>query len=260
MPTWNHLWFLPYLWCYSMVLGGMLLVSRAQFDAAAQKMAQLLSGWRLIVLPVALLAVLRITLASRFPTTHALTDDWYSHANYFTLFLLGALLAQQPKFWQAVDAQRWISLALALLCWALIIIFMAWPDAAVTPEQLRYWQPLMRIAYVCCEWSAILAVCGFAHRHLQTDSPARRYLTQAVFPLYILHQTLIVVVAHALKPALIPAPVEAVVIIIITFTTSFGIFEIVRRVPLLQPLFGIGRLDMKRDVFATAKGEGVLAR
>ena len=213
-----------------------------------------------MILPVALLAALRIALAARFPTTHALVDDWYSHANYFTLFLLGALLAQQAKFWQEVDKQRWISLALAMLCWALIIIYMAWPDTAVTQEQLDYWQPLMRVVYVCCEWTSIIAGYGFAHRHLQFDSPARRYLTQAVFPLYILHQTLIVVVAHVLKPALIWAPLEAVVIIVITFTFSLGIFEIVRRIPFLHPLFGVGRLDTKPSLQAEPVGNGVAAR
>jgi glycopeptide antibiotics resistance protein len=114
----------------------------------------------------------------------------------------------------------------------------------------------MRVVYVCCEWTFIIAACGFAHRHLQFNSPARRYLTQAVFPLYILHQTLIVVVAHVLKPALIWAPLEAVVIIVITFTTSLAIFEIARRVPLLQPLFGIGRLDTKQLLKITPAGNG----
>jgi glucan biosynthesis protein C len=114
--------------------------------------------------------------------------------------------------------------------------------------------------HICCEWTAIIAVCDFAHRYLRFDSQARRYLTQAVFPLYILHQTLILVVAHALKPAQVPASVEAVMIIIITFTTSVGIFEIMRLIPLLQPLFGIGRLAVDADAPATPVADGLLVR
>ena len=75
------------------------------------------------------------------------------------------------------------------------------------------------------------------------NSAKRRYLTQAVFPVYILHQTLIVVMAHALKPAHMPPLREGAILVVMTLAISFGAFEIVRRAPLLRPLFGIGRMD-----------------
>jgi hypothetical protein len=34
------------------------------------------------LLPAAALALLRLTLRSRFPDTHALVDDWFTHACY----------------------------------------------------------------------------------------------------------------------------------------------------------------------------------
>ncbi len=236
MPTWNHLWFVPYLWCYSVLLAGLLLISRVQFDALSRGLGRVLSGWKLFALPIVALALLRILLAARFPNTHALIDDWYSHANYFLLFLMGALLAQQAKFWQELQDMRWISLGLALSSWAALIIYYAVPDSSFAVDQVNYWHTLMRTVYVCCEWTAIIAVCGFAHRHLQFDSAGRRYLTQAVFPLYILHQTIIVVLAHALKPAHIPPGIEAMILVVLTFSLAFGMVEIVRRVALLRPL------------------------
>ena len=259
MPTWNHLWFVPYLWCYSVLLAGLMFISRARFDVVARGLGALLSGWKLIVLPLAALALLRILLAARFPNTHALIDDWYSHANYFLLFLMGALLAQQATFWQEVQNMRWISLGLALSSWAILIIYYALPDSSFALGQIDFWRTLMRTVYVCCEWTAIIAVCGFAHRHLQFDSAGRRYLTQAVFPLYILHQTIIVVLAHALKPAHIPPPIEAMILVVLTFSLAFGIFEIVRRVPLLRPLFGLGRQALERAIVVEKSVEPVSA-
>jgi glucans biosynthesis protein C len=88
-------------------------------------------------------------------------------------------------------------------------------------------------------WCAICAAIGFAHRHLQRDNAARRYLTEAVFPVYIAHQTLIVVLAHSLKPVKLAPGLEAVLLIVMTTTASFAIVELVRRVPLLRPLFGL---------------------
>jgi glucan biosynthesis protein C len=239
LPTWNHLWFVPYLWLYSLLLAGILLGLGKHFESLENFLGKHLNGWKLLVLPTLLLALIRIFLANRFPTTHDLVDDWFNHANSFTLFLLGALLARQAEFWKRFDASRWALLGTALACWALVLIFDAWPDDRWPATLFPIWGKLYHLIYSLCQWSAIGAACGFAHRHLQFDSPKRRYLTQAVFPLYILHQTFIVVFAYLLKPAVLAPGIEAMVLIVLTMTCSFAVFEMVRRVPLLQPLFGL---------------------
>ena len=86
-----------------------------------------------------------------------------------------------------------------------------------------------------------MAVCGFAHRHLQFDHALRRYLTQAVFPVYIVHQTLIVLFSQWLKPAALAPGIEGPLLVGLTFSVSFGLFEIVRRVPVLRPFFGLAK-------------------
>jgi len=243
LPTWNHLWFVAYLWVYTLILAGLALLPRGEIERAAHMLTHQLRGWRVIALPTLVLAIMRIAMVAYFPTTHALIDDWFSHANYLLLFLLGALLAPQVEFWRHMDAMRWASLGLAFTCWAALIIYFAWPDAGIPSQQMAYWHYTQRAIYACCEWSAIVAVCGFAHRHLQFDNARRRYLTQAVFPLYLVHQTVIVVVAHAIKPAGIAAPIEAMILIVLTFVSGFAVFGIARRVPLLRPLFGVGKIS-----------------
>lgn len=66
------------------------------------------------------------------------------------------------------------------------------------------------------QWLAIAAAVGFAHRHLTRDSAARRYPTAAIFPVYILHRTIIVVVVHALKPSHLYPPVEGSLLVPVT--------------------------------------------
>lgn len=243
LPTWNHLWFVAYLWVYTLVLGVIALALGPRFDAIAQRVAGLLTGWKIIVLPVALLALIRIALVSRYPSTHALVGDWYNHALFFSLFLLGAMLARQRSFWPRVDDIRWAALGLALAGWATLTILDAMPDELIPASQLPYWRPLFRTLFAMLQWTPVLAVCGFAHRHLQFDSNKRRYLTQAVFPVYIVHQTLIVTMAHALKPVRLAPGIESAVLIILTLTLSLGIYEVARRSRLLQPLFGIAASD-----------------
>ena len=240
LPTWNHLWFVAYLWVYTGVLAFVVLALGPRFDRLAAGLGRMLTGWKLIVLPAAALGVARILMLGRFPTTHALVDDWYMHVNYLIVFLLGALLARVPGVWARVEALRWTGLALALAGWTLVLVWYAVPDAAVTGTRWELLIYPLRAVYALLAWGAIVAACGFARRHLDRDGPARRYLTEAVFPVYILHQTLIVVLAHAMKPLQRGAGLEAAMLIVMVTVCSFAGFEIVRRVPVLRPLFGLG--------------------
>jgi hypothetical protein len=95
------------------------------------------------------------------------------------------------------------------------------------------------VAYGCYQWFCIVAVLGSAQRWLKGDSPARRYLTDAVFPYYIVHQTAIILIAHELKPFDLPAGLEASIVIGGTVAACALTYEIVRRIGLLRPLFGL---------------------
>lgn len=239
LPTWNHLWFVAYLWAYTMLLGLLAtLLPTARIDALASRTGALLSGWRLLALPAIVLGLLRVSLAERFPTTHALVDDWYNHAAYFLPFLLGALMARAPRFWEQTSSLRWHALALALAGWAAVVVWSTAYDK-LAPELIDLFKGPMRCVYALCAWSAIVAACGFARRHLDADGPARRYLTEAVFPVYIAHQSLIVVLAHAAKPLGLTPGIEALLLAVLTLAGCFALFEAVRRVPVLRPLFGL---------------------
>ena len=240
LPTWNHLWFVAYLWVYTMVLGVIMLLLGPRFDQAARMTVAWLHGWKLIVLPVAVLGLVRVALLSDFPITHGLFDDWYNHATSLPLFILGAMLGRSGAAWQRFDDARWPALGLAFASWGVTTVFYALPESVQIHPDVHLWRMLMRVVYMLCAWGAIVAACGFAHRHLNRDNASRAYLTEAVFPVYILHQTLIVSMAHLIKPANIAPAAEGLILVVLTLTISFGGFELVRRVAVLRPLFGLG--------------------
>ncbi len=240
MPTWNHLWFVAYLWVYTIV--AYLAVRAAPklipwMRAVAERH---LAGLGILLWPIAYLALVRLGLAGRFPQTHALVGDWYNHASYFGVFCLGLILAGTQAPWAAAERVRWFALGSAALGWATLCAYFGYyaDESAVPPDALI---GSMRLLYGAEQWLAIAAVLGFARRHLNRDNAARRYLTTAIFPVYILHQTVIVVVAHSLKPAHLYPPVEALMLVLVTAAGCFLGYELIRRVRPLQPLFGLAR-------------------
>jgi surface polysaccharide O-acyltransferase-like enzyme len=254
VPTWNHLWFVAYLWVYTVLVFAVFRfwpVGVARLRTLAERS---LGGLAVVLLPIAWLIAARLGLASRYPVTHALVDDWYNHAVYAPLFVLGFALAGTRAPWETLERVRWHALGLAVLGWAMLVAYMgSYANGGVPPEMLR---SVMRVAYGAEQWLAIVAVLGFARRHLNRDNAARRYLAAAVFPVYILHQTIIIVVAHALKPAALYPAMEGVLLVVVTAALSFMGYEAIRRVRVLRPLFGLARLE-RRAPAATLMSRGV---
>ena len=129
---------------------------------------------------------------------------------------------------------RWMALALALAAW-LTLVQASWlaGEAQLPMRSIGPW------AYSVQQWCAIVAALGFAQVHLNRDGPARRYLTEAVFPVYILHQTLILLLAHNFAPLALSPVLEGPLLVGLTFALSLAGFELVRSVRWLRPLFGL---------------------
>ena len=72
------------------------------------------------------------------------------------------------------------------------------------------------------QWSAIVAAIGFARVHLNRDHRWRATLADSVFPVYIVHQTLIVGLAMALAPLRWPPALEGPLLAALTLAPASG--------------------------------------
>ncbi|MFZ5550407.1 MAG: acyltransferase family protein [Pseudomonadota bacterium] len=211
LPTWNHLWFVAYLWVYSLLLWALLKAWPQMLDTLAALAERRLDGWALWLVPAAVLGAWRMGLVGLFPSTHALVDDFYNHAVYLSVFLAGAVLARWGGGWVRFSRWRWGALALALGLWALLIAYFThYGDGRVPPEWLRMSQ---RMGYGLLQWSAIIAALGFAHRHWNRDHRWRQLVVDIVFPVYLLHQTLIILIAWGMRGWGLAPAVEAPLLI-----------------------------------------------
>ena len=238
VPTWNHLWFVAYLLVYTLLIAALLPLLRGRLASLGAWLGRR-AIWMLLVVPILYLAAARIWLFPLFEVSHDLVNDWYNHAVSFPAFLLGYLIVKDGRAVAAFVRLRWIALGLFVAAYAALMPYY-WAyraEDAVPPEALR---TAMRLVYAVDQWSAILAALGFAAVHLNRDSALLRTLTLAVFPFYIAHQTIIVVVGHQLKAFHLPVAAEASALIAATALGCWLTWEIARRFALLRPLFGLG--------------------
>jgi hypothetical protein len=92
------------------------------------------------------------------------------------------------------------------------------------------------------QWLWIAAAFGFACHYLShRDGPVRRYLTDAIFPFYIIHMLTVVVGGYYLTRLALDAGPEYLLLIAATTLSCFATYEIVRRVAWLRPRFGLKR-------------------
>jgi surface polysaccharide O-acyltransferase-like enzyme len=243
LPTWNHLWFVVYLWAYTMLLLAVRAFAPAGLAAAVRRP---LAGWGLLAWPWLWLAFARVVLFPRFGMTHALVDDLYNHAQYLPVFAIGYLIARDDAAWDWLVSRRRTLLAVALASYSVFLTYaLGFGADNLPPDALR---AAVRVDYALLQWSAILAALAWA-RHLlaaRRDTKARAYLTDAVFCYYIVHQTAIVVAAHAMRPLGLHPGTEGPLLILVTAATCAVSYEIARRIPFLRPLFGIraGRISL----------------
>lgn len=252
LPTWNHLWFVVYLWLYTLLAA--LIWRGAGGWAQHPRWAELTGGARLLWLPWLLLAVLRQQLLSAFPPSNDLVHDFYNHGLYLSVFVLGAALFGQRDdrhgAWAAAVRLRWWALGSAVAAQLFMIVMWRWLDGRNdTPDALTM---VLRTVNAWRQWAPLVAVLGFARLHLAgRDGPARRWLTQAVFPFYIAHQTIIVVTAPWLARQGLHQGLEAAILVAITAAGCVLVFLAVRRVPLLAACMGVERVPAGSAIIRT---------
>ena len=88
-------------------------------------------------------------------------------------------------------------------------------------------------------WLTLVGFLGFGRRALDRASATLSYLAEGSYPIYILHQTLIVVAAFYVTRLDLAWPAEWLLVFVIAVASSFGLYEVVRRASALRFVFGM---------------------
>ncbi len=225
--SWHHLWFVAYLFTYCILALPLFAWLRRPSGLRALALAEawLAKGVRLYLLFIPLF--LAQVLLRRFPQTGDLLHDARILTYFGLLFLLGHLLARCPALMDRAVSLRGTSLGLGLLLLAGLLPTGDFPF------------PFEHLAVYGCVWLMILAILGYARKHITQRRPWLAYAQELAYPFYILHQTVIVLVGYRLLNLPVGPWTKFGLVLGLSFGLTLGLCEVVRRIPFLRPLLGL---------------------
>lgn len=236
----THLWFLYFLLIfYAATLGGRWLVAKLDAQgrvaaladkAAAAVMANPLG-------PIALAAPLAVAFALNRPwlmwfgiptPDMSLLPNLPALVGFGFAFLFGWVLHRQAGLIRQLEGRWAFNLGFAAL---LIGGCLSWLGVTpvVTPAA-QTWQTLAYGgAYALATWCGALGFIGMALRYLSKESPARRYVADASYWLYLVHMPIIMALQLAVSRLDWPAEAKFAAILAVALPLMFASYELMVR-------------------------------
>lgn len=197
-PETNHLWFIKFLFVFSIVSIPLILFIRSDKSTPLKNLIGRIfnnkAGAFLLVLP---LIVLVLVTKKYYPDDDTDLTNLSSSLYYYFFFIVGMLCAATPATWVAIRKYRRFNLIMFIISFALFYTYYFLPH-----EQLiKYFTTpnLWNIWWIVCSlvgWTTMLTILGYAQEYVNKPRKWLPKLNEAVYPFYILHQTVIVVVAY----------------------------------------------------------------
>ncbi|MBI4852142.1 MAG: acyltransferase family protein [Acidobacteria bacterium] len=243
--SWHHLWFIAYLLIFSVIALPLFVFLRKEkskklFDLMVKffsKPGALLT----LALPILLS---QIILRPFFPEeTHDLIHDWAYFTFYFSFFLFGYLLCCDIRLWEIIKEQRTLNILMALL--TLIPFYIIWFIDGDWSNTLRITYSILKIFIA---WFWVIALVGYGQKYLNFENPILIYSSEATYPFYILHQSVIIAIGYYVIQWQLNLWVKYSIITILTFSFCMGLYHLViKRFNLTRVLFGMKPLNFLKS-------------
>jgi glucans biosynthesis protein C len=223
----DHLWFILFLFVISVVALGVILLGQRQVRLHLNPDKVSLPVLVLLFIPVWLLNFIGIFVTG------------YSLLSYFAMFLIGYyLFAMDPV--QATVEKYW---AVLLAAWIVLTLGVIWTYGMVMGHSEVFWG--YSALYVFTGWTGVLALLGAGRHLVNMTNTFTAYMGAASYPVYIIHQAILVAIAYYGVMLSVPLALQFLAIVIFSFLLTFACYEALRRIPGVRALFGIAGLQKK---------------
>jgi peptidoglycan/LPS O-acetylase OafA/YrhL len=247
---WQHLWFLPRLLAYSLVAVPLMLYLKGPGGRRAigqiARVCARPGGLLLLAVPLAASDVaLNTGWLTRLTQSWPIYDDWQAFIFGLIIFVYGYMVYADGRFTAAVRRQALPLLLVGLGAGAVIVtalLLVKAPPAGYSLAMVGFL--LLRALAV---WALVIGIAGMAMHYLTFTNRTLRYLNEATFPVYLIHMTLLTLIAFYLERLPLAWGLQFTLIMLATLAATFAVYEmLIKRFVPVRWLFGM-RASLKGE-------------
>jgi hypothetical protein len=227
-PNPGHLWFLGNIFAYVIVLSPLFLYLKRNEDGKLAKAIKKVLSSPLGLIPIIGAFVAEALLLDPKPyEMYAMT--WHGFFLGLLAFFFGfCFVLSGEAFWKMILKWKWVFLLSAGLLCVLRLFY------------LKMGTPVYLLVTESDCW--IISVFAFGYKYLNRPGKALNYLSQAAYPVYIIHMIVLYLGSLLIFPLDVVPPLQFVLLLIFTITGCLVVYEFfIRRVNFIRPLFGLRR-------------------
>jgi glucan biosynthesis protein C len=233
-----HLWFVGFLFAYALlalpIFRWLKRDSGARFVAALARLAERPGGLLVFVIP---LALVRFLLQPSFPAEH----DWADFGYTLLSFISGYFLMADKRFMRAIRRDWKLHLVLGIAC--TLFFFSTAAGVPVfewiaSPGTLGFYVSWTVFGVNSWCWTMFIFYIGM--RYLDFASTWLRYLREASFAFFWVHQPVIIFIAFYAVQWEVSLWIKLLVVVIGSLAGSLALYELlVRRIGPVRALLGM---------------------
>jgi len=229
-PNPAHLWFLGNIFVYVIVLLPI-------FNYLKKNSEGKLAIWikKAFSNPLGLLIVIAIFIAEALLVNPSIYEmyamTWHGFFLGLIAFFFGfCFVLSGAAFWNMILKWRWLFLVLAISFYVYRLF------------QFQMQVPNFQLAIESNFW--IFLVFAFGYKYLNHSSKTLSYLSQAAYPVYIIHMVFLFFWSSIIFPLEINVHLKFILVLFSTFIGSLIFYEfIIRRINVVRPLFGLKKIS-----------------
>ncbi len=226
-PAYAHLWFLLYLFVFSMMC--VPLFRRWQRDESRlPSIGAFLSKGHRLLLPIGAIILLETFLRPFFDGKQMIVGDWANDAVYLSVFIFGYVYAADERIREGVKRYFKPSVFFGII--GLVGLFYAnimWQVLGLSDAYLSVVRAVSKGIYEC---AVIIFLLCMGQTHFNRGGNVIGYLTRASFPVYLLHFLPVTFFTLLLVHSPMPNFLKFLLTCALSYITVFLLYEAWRRV------------------------------
>jgi glucan biosynthesis protein C len=237
--SWHHLWFLAYLFTFTLIL---LPIFRYFRKESGRRLiawgARFMTGPALIQLPALPLVLIDLALRPTYGYGNQnLVSDWANFLFYLTILLYGYWLIGNDDLLRSFQANRATALGVAVGTYGLLWLI---GSGLIDVPQLEKAGTILGMVFrSIATWAWLVAIVGYGRERLNFSNRVLKYASSANMPVYILHQTVIIMLGYFIIQLDMPVGAKYAEIVFATFCISLALYEVIKRTAVTRFLFGM---------------------